>query len=160
MNRIPYRARCLTLRYSLPLAVWVDPTRRAQSLRSMDAPLDTGLRLYKILFHFKALLWESIIRVLPHPTLLQYYCTTIAQYTTRLHLPPRLYAVHHTIFVMAISCKGQHCVCVSSVWVGPLCGSVPCYVGRPSVRGGPLWVGPLWVPSLPVFPSFPWHLLA
>ena len=42
---------------------------------------------------------------------------------------------------------------VSSVWAGPLCGSVPCCLGRPSVRGGPLWVGPLWVPSLPVFPS-------
>ena len=45
-------------------------------------------------------------------------------------------------------------VCVSSVWAGPLCGSVPCCVGRPSVRGGPLCVGPLWVPSFPVFPSF------
>ena len=39
--------------------------------------------LYKILFNFKALLWESIIRLPPpplaKPTLLQYYCTTIAQ---------------------------------------------------------------------------------
>ena len=43
------------------------------------------LSLYKILFHFKALLGESIILLLlplpTQPTLLQYYCTTIAQYT-------------------------------------------------------------------------------
>ena len=45
--------------------------------------------LYTILFHCKALLWESIILLLPppplaKPTLLQYHCTAIAQYT-----PPR-----------------------------------------------------------------------
>jgi len=44
-----------------------------------------GLSLYQILFHFKALLWESIILLLPaplaKPTLLQYYCTPISQYT-------------------------------------------------------------------------------
>jgi len=68
------------------------------------------IRLYKILFYFKALLWESIILLLPlppaKPTLLQYYCTTIAQYTT----PPvtsRVYAIYHAILGMAISCKGQ-----------------------------------------------------
>jgi len=41
-----------------------------------------------------------------NPTLLQYCCTTIAQYTPH-HRPPPLYATHHTISVMAISCKGQ-----------------------------------------------------
>ena len=48
--------------------------------------------LYKILFHFKALLWESIILLLPppaaKPTLLQHYCTTIAQYTPPPTEPP------------------------------------------------------------------------
>jgi len=46
--------------------------------------------LYKILLYFKALLWESIVLLLPpplaKPTLLQYYCTTIAQYAPR-HRP-------------------------------------------------------------------------
>jgi len=47
------------------------------------------------------------------PTLVQYYCTTIGQYTTP---PPtsRLYAIHHTILVITISCKGQMvqwCMC-------------------------------------------------
>jgi len=46
-------------------------------------------------------------------------------------------------------------VCVSSVWIGPLCGSVPCCLGRPSVRGSPLWVGPLWVPSPTCVPVVP-----
>ena len=39
------------------------------------------------------------------PTLLQYYCTSIGQYTTP-HPNPLVYAIHHTILAMAISCKG------------------------------------------------------
>jgi len=70
----------------------------------------SGISLYTILFHFKASLWESIILLCPpppaKPTRLQYYCTAIAQYTPP-HRPPPLYAIHHTILVMAISCKGQ-----------------------------------------------------
>jgi len=62
------------------------------------------------MFHFTALLWESIILLLPpppaKPTLLQYYCTTIEQYTRPPPTPP-FYAIHHTILVMALSCKGQ-----------------------------------------------------
>ena len=48
--------------------------------------------LYKILFRFKALLWESFILLLPppaaKPTLLQHLCTTIAQYTPPHTEPP------------------------------------------------------------------------
>jgi len=40
------------------------------------------------------------------PTLLQYYCTAIGQYTTP-HPTPLVYAIHHTILAMAISCKCQ-----------------------------------------------------
>ena len=57
-------------------------------MRSFSGP---QVSLYKILFLFKALLQESLIRLLPlpptQPTLLQYYCTTIAQYTLS-HRPP------------------------------------------------------------------------
>jgi len=51
---------------------------------------------------------ESIILLLPPacPLLLQYYCTSIAQYTTPPPTP-LWYAIHHTILVIAISCKGQ-----------------------------------------------------
>jgi len=41
------------------------------------------------------------------PTLLQYFCTTIRQYTN----PPStflVYAIHHKILVIPISCKFQH----------------------------------------------------
>jgi len=40
------------------------------------------------------------------PTLVQYHCATIGQYTTP---PPTscLYAIHHTILVITISCKGH-----------------------------------------------------
>jgi len=40
------------------------------------------------------------------PTLVQYYCTIIRQYTTPLPTS-RVYALHHTILVITISCKGQ-----------------------------------------------------
>ena len=53
---------------------------------------------------------SSVLLSLSHPpalpTRLQYYCTTIGQYTTP---PPtyRLYATDHTILVITISCKCQ-----------------------------------------------------
>ena len=70
-----------------------------------------SLSLYKILCCCKAVLWESIIFALPPPTCkayltLQYYCTIIAHHTPPLPTP-LLYAIHLTILVMAISCKGQ-----------------------------------------------------
>jgi len=40
------------------------------------------------------------------PTLVQYYCTIIGQYTSPLPTSG-LYAIHHTILVITISCKGQ-----------------------------------------------------
>ena len=40
------------------------------------------------------------------PTLLQYYCTSIGQYTTP-HPILLIYAIHHTTLAMAISCKNQ-----------------------------------------------------
>jgi len=40
------------------------------------------------------------------PTLVQYYCTMIGPYTTPLPTS-RLYAIHHTILAITISCKGQ-----------------------------------------------------
>jgi len=43
------------------------------------------ISLYQILFYITDLMWESIIPVMPpppaNPTVLQYYCTTIAQHT-------------------------------------------------------------------------------
>jgi len=66
--------------------------------------------LYKILFHFKALFWESFI-FLPPPPLLQSLplCNTIARPLRCVRPPtdPPLYnAIHHKISVMSISCKG------------------------------------------------------
>jgi len=71
--------------------------------------------LYKLLFHFKVFLWESIILLLPsHPQSL-HYCNTIARLLSNIRPPPptyRVYAIHHTILAMTISCKGQVvCMC-------------------------------------------------
>ena len=80
--------------------------------------------LYKILFHFEAFVHESIIRVLPPRTCiagtiaipLHVYCAIYDAPPT-----PLVYAVHHTISEMAISCKGQRmpgCViaCMKGRW--------------------------------------------
>jgi len=47
------------------------------------------------------------------PTLVQYYCTMIGQYETPLPTS-HVYAIHHTILVITISCKGQ----AVSLWAG------------------------------------------
>jgi len=53
--------------------------------------VDPRVSLYKMLFHFKALLWESIILLLPlppaSPTRLQYYCNTNLQDSTPFRPP-------------------------------------------------------------------------
>ena len=58
---------------------------RAQKPRSKTISCNGQVSLHKILFHLKALLWESFILLLPpstaKPTLWHTYCTTIAQYT-------------------------------------------------------------------------------
>jgi len=66
--------------------------------------------LAKIVFSFEALVRESIIGSLPPPTcdvrtiamLLHVYCAIYDASPT-----PLLYVIHHTLLVMAISCKGQ-----------------------------------------------------
>ena len=47
------------------------------------------------------------------PTLFQYYCTSIAQYTTPS--TSLVYAIHHTISVMTVSCKDQPVGCLLSL---------------------------------------------
>ena len=71
-------------------------------------PLRVGL--YKILFHFAAFMWESILLFLPPPA-----CTPriiaipLHVYCARYDAPstPRLYDIHHTILAIIISCKVQ-----------------------------------------------------
>jgi len=68
------------------------------------------VRLYKIFVHCNPFVNEPILIVLPLPTcnahtvaiVLHYYCARYASPPT-----PREYAIHHTILVMAILCKGQ-----------------------------------------------------
>jgi len=73
--------------------------------------LKQSLSLYKIVFHFKALLWESSILELPSPICKAYPIALLlhAQCAIIYAPPPTppFYAIHHTILVMAISCKGQ-----------------------------------------------------
>jgi len=65
------------------------------------------------------------------PALLQYYCTSSTQHTTPPR-PPFVYAIHHTILVMAISCEGQFIYYEQTSWYAPsppLLGSLVSWVG-------------------------------
>jgi len=101
-----------------PSLRWLPVGAGSQSERGLT-PSGRGahLSLYKILFHFKALLWESIILVLSPPTCKQSlpycmhyycYCMTIAQYTSPPTDPSFLCHTPYNIGdANAISCKGQ-----------------------------------------------------
>jgi len=68
------------------------------------------LGLYKILVHYIAFATEPIIIDLPPPTCNTYIVAIVLHDYCAIYAPvltPLLYAIHHTILAMAISCKGQ-----------------------------------------------------
>ena len=73
---------------------------------------------YTILCHFNALLWESIILVLPPPTCKAYPIAILLHAHFVIYAPPPsplVYAIHHTILAMTTSCEGQALVCSGTV---------------------------------------------
>jgi len=77
---------------------------------STSGPIFLVISLYKILFHVNALLWESIILLLAPPSCKAYPIAIQLHDHRAIYAPPPtppLYAVHHTLSVMAILCKGQ-----------------------------------------------------
>jgi len=59
-----------------------------------------SISLYKILFRFKALLWECIILLLPPPTCNAYPIVILLHGHCVIYAPPMtlpVYAIHHTI---------------------------------------------------------------
>jgi len=64
----------------------------------------------------------------PHPlawsTLVQYDCTILTQYKTPLPTS-RVYAIHHTILVITISCEGQDNPDLVGEGVNPCCYPTP-----------------------------------
>jgi len=78
-----------------------------------------ALGLFKIFFYFEALCTnQSSFCCPPQPTLpkpFQYHCTCIAQCTPP---PPTrvLCSIHHTILVVAISCRVQGCLRPTLCW--------------------------------------------
>ena len=80
-----------------------------------------GLSLYKILFHFKALLWESITLLLSSPTCKAYPIAILLHDHCAIYAPPPtplLYGIHRTILAMAISCEDQ-VRARRGAWFGP-----------------------------------------
>jgi len=72
-----------------------------------------GVSLYTILFHFKDFMWESMILSLLPPTCKPYHITILLHHHCAIYAPPTdppFYNIHHTILVIAISCKGQFVV--------------------------------------------------
>jgi len=69
-----------------------------------------GLSLYKILFRFKALVVGVNHPFIAPPICKAYRIALLLHDDCAIHAPPPtppVYAIHHTILVMAISCKGQ-----------------------------------------------------
>ena len=96
---------------------WVSSSKRGQG---------GGFGVYKILFYFEAYVHESImVYSATHPHC-PHCCTTVARPLRNIRPPsptPLLYAMHHTTWAMAISCKGQTGSGVTRV---EMCGSVCC----------------------------------
>jgi len=66
--------------------------------------------LYKIFVHFEAIVHQSTILSFPPPTCIAHPGAILLHdyWTVQDSLPTsRLYAIHHTILVIPISCKGQ-----------------------------------------------------
>jgi len=91
------------------------------------------LSLYKILFHFKALLLESILLLLPLSACIAVPFAILLHDRYAIYTPPStlpFYAMHHTILIMAISCKGQtimtKCGAFRLRWSSPRPSSHPC----------------------------------
>ena len=71
----------------------------------------TRLSLYKILFHLKAVLWSISSFYCYPPACNAYNIAILLHAHCTIYVPPPilpLYAIHHTILMMAISCKGQY----------------------------------------------------
>ena len=80
------------------------------SLAAARSPSSSRLSLYKILFHFKAVLWSISSFYCYPPACNAYNIAILSHAHCTIHVPPPtlpLYAIHHTILMMAISCKGQ-----------------------------------------------------
>jgi len=84
--------------------------RLASARRRSVGTVSPQLGLYTTFVHSKAFSHKSTVLLFPRPptlpTRLPFDCKTIAQHTTPLPTL-LLYAIHYTILVMAISCKGQ-----------------------------------------------------
>ena len=82
-------------------------SRRPFHRRQEGRRADRSLVFTRYSFTYEAFVHESSILSFPAPTCIahpvQYYCTTIGQYTT-LTLTSRLYVIHPTILVIRISC--------------------------------------------------------
>jgi len=80
------------------------------SLRARPYTVPQPISLYKIFVTSRLLCTnQPSFRSRRPPallTLVQYYCTILGQYTTSIPTS-RLYAKHHTVLVITISCKGQ-----------------------------------------------------
>ena len=70
----------------------------------------TSLGLYKILFYFESFVHKSIVLSFLPPTCVALTVAILLHDYCKIYDPPStflVYATHHTIFAITISCKGQ-----------------------------------------------------
>jgi len=111
-NRCRVRTPTAAAAAHLPLRSMVEHVRRPE--------LQLQLSLYKILFYLKSFIVEVYYPLTPPPFLQRLpYCNTIARLLRKIRFPtdPPLHAIHHTLLVLAILCKGQVTTTVTKLCV-------------------------------------------
>ena len=79
------------------------------------------LGLYKIFFHWFVCVQESILPLSPPPICITHATAILLRDSCAIYdLPPTLpvYAIHHTILVVTVSCKGQCLTCPAMILWG------------------------------------------
>jgi len=72
--------------------------------------LRSSLGLYKIFFYFESFVHESIVLSFSRPACIAHTVAILLHDYSAIYDPPSnslWYAIHHTILVITISCKGQ-----------------------------------------------------
>ena len=82
------RKRKCVLKATSPLRIWFEYAAKEKASPLLSRVVVCSLSLYKIVFHFKALLWESIILLLPPPTCKAYPVARLLHDRCAVHARP------------------------------------------------------------------------
>ena len=110
-KRYEIKVRMVWGSFLIAAAALKTPTRNGYNAQGVNLTFrsrnEPSLSLYKILFRFSALVWESFILLPPPPTCEAYSTAILLHDHCAVYAPPPTPpSIHHTILVMAISRLG------------------------------------------------------